>query len=314
MKVFRALSSRLKQVSKNSVLAIGIFDGCHLGHQKILKKLVGQSRRRGVPAGLMTFSPHPDRVLNHRKIKLIQTNQQKLESIKSQGLDFCLVLSLERDLADLSGQEFARKILKSRLGIREVVVGENFRFGHNRQCGVKELRLFGRRHGFRVVVVRPVKKRGTQVSSSLIRNLLEKGRVEQAARLLGRPYEISGTIIRGRGFGRKLGFRTINLKTKNEILPSGVYLSLVKIADRTLPAVANIGFRPTFGGRQPSVEAHLLDFSGELYLQPARLYLLKKIRAEKKFPSVEALSRQIAADVSRARKLFMARGSRFFQP
>lgn len=306
MKVFRRLSPRLKSLTADSVLAIGVFDGCHLGHQKILKNLIKRGRQLGVAAGLMTFSPHPERVLNHKKIPLIQTGRQKLDWLEKQGLDYCLILSLEKDLATLSGREFAREILTELLGIREVVVGENFRFGHNRRCGVRELRDFGRSYGFRVKAVRPVKKDRTQVSSSLIRNLLEKGQVEQAARLLGRPYEIRGTIIRGRGFGRTLGFPTINLKTRNEILPPGVYLALVKIGNTTCQAVANIGFRPTFGGKQPSVEAHLLDFSGKLYGREARLYLIKKLRNEKKFPSVESLRRQIAADVSRARQLFRA--------
>lgn len=306
MKVFRRLSPRLRGLTANSVLAIGIFDGCHLGHQKILKNVINQGRRLGVAAGLMTFSPHPERILNHKIIPLIQTGRQKLEWLEKRGLDYCLILSLEKDLATLSGREFARKILSEQLGISAVVVGQNFRFGHNRRCGVRELRVFGRRYGFRVMAVRPVTRGGTQVSSSLIRHLLEKGRVEQAASLLGRPYEIQGTIIRGRGFGRTLGFPTINLKTQNEILPPGVYLALVKIGNTTYRAVANIGFCPTFGGKQPSVEAHLLDFSGKLYGQEARLYLLKKLRNEKKFPSVESLRRQIASDVSRARQLFRA--------
>lgn len=306
MKVFRRLSPRLRGLTADSVLAIGIFDGFHLGHQKILKNVINQGRRLGVAAGLMTFSPHPERVLNHKKIPLIQTSRQKLEWLEKEGLDYCLILSLEKDLATLSGREFARKILREKLGISAVVVGKNFRFGHHRRCGVRELRVFGRRYGFRVMAVRPVTKGGTQVSSSLIRNLLKKGRVEQAASLLGRPYEIRGTIIRGRGFGRTLGFPTINLKTQNEILPSGVYLALVKIGNTTYRAVANIGFRPTFGGKQPSVEAHLLDFSGKLYSQEAGLYLIKKLRDEKKFPSVESLRRQIASDVSRARQLFRA--------
>lgn len=306
MKVFRRLSPRLKGLTAGSVLAIGVFDGCHLGHQKILKNLIKRGRQLGVATGLMTFSPHPERVLNHKKIPLIQTGRQKLDWLEKQGLDYCLILSLEKDLATLSGREFARKILGEQLGIREVVVGENFRFGHNRRSGVRELRDFGRSYGFRVTAVRPLKKYRTQVSSSLIRSLLEKGRVEQAARLLDRPYEIRGTIIRGRGFGRTIGFPTINLKTSNEILPPGVYLSLVKIGNTTYRAVANIGFRPTLGGRKSSVEAHLLDFSGRLYGREARLYLLKKLRDEKKFPSVEALVRQIAVDVSRARRLFGA--------
>lgn len=314
MKVFRRLSPRLKGLTADSVLAIGIFDGCHLGHQKILKNLIKQGRQLGVAAGLMTFCPHPERILNHKRIPLIQTGRQKLEWLEKQGLDYCLILPLEKDLATLSGREFARKVLREQLGISAVVVGKNFRFGHNRRCGVRELENFGRRYGFRVMAVRPVTKGGTQVSSSLIRNLLEKGLVEQAASLLGRPYEIRGTIIRGRGFGRTLGFPTINLKTRNEILPPGVYLSLVKIGNNTYRAVANIGFRPTLGGRGSSVEAHLLDFSGKLYGREAGLYLLKKLRNEKRFPSVESLRRQIAADVFRARQFFRAGRGRFSKP
>lgn len=314
MKVFRRLSPRLKRLTENSILAIGIFDGCHLGHQKILQRLTEKSRRLRAAAGLMTFSPHPDRVLNQKKIKLIQTGRQKLECLEKTGLNYCLVLSLERDLAALSGQEFAEKVLKEQLAVREVVVGQNFRFGHNRRCGVRELRSFGRRYGFQVTVVRPVKSGGHQVSSSLVRKHLEKGRVELAVRLLGRPYEISGTVIRGCGLGRTLGFPTINLKTQNEILPAGVYLSLVEIRGRLYPAVANIGFRPTFDGQQASVEAHLLGFSGKVYGRQASLRLLKKLRDEKKFSSAEALRKQIAADVLRARRYFKARGRRLLQP
>ncbi|MGB9906071.1 MAG: bifunctional riboflavin kinase/FAD synthetase [Candidatus Saccharicenans sp.] len=306
MKVFRRLSTRLKKVSLNSVLAIGIFDGCHLGHQKILKKLLTRSRQLQVAAGLMTFSPHPDRVLNRKKINLIQTPRQKLAYLKKSGLDYCLILSLEQDLASLSGEQFARDILKEALGLQEVVVGQNFRFGHNRRCGVRELRAFGRRYGFRVSIIKPLRQDGQQVSSSLIRRYLQQGRVELAARLLGRPYEISGRIIRGRGFGRSLGFPTINLETANEILPAGVFLALVLIHNKTYPAVANIGFRPTFGGGRPSVEAHLLDFSGQLYGRRVSLRLLRKLRSERKFPSPEALRKQIGRDVARARKYFRA--------
>lgn len=309
MRIFRRLSPQVRNISQNSILAIGIFDGCHLGHQKILKKLLTRSRRLGVAAGLMTFSPHPDRVLNHKKVKLIQTPQQKTEFLKKWGLDFCLILSLERDLAALSGKEFSRDILKNRLGVREVIVGQNFRFGHNRCCGVRELRAFAGLYNFQAVVVKPVTKAGHPVSSSLIRNYLAKGRVEQAARLLGRPYEIQGTVVKGRGFGRTLGFPTINLKTANEILPPGVYISLVQIDDRIHPAVANIGFRPTLGHRQPSVEAHLLEFSEELYGRSVSLKFLKKLRDEKKFPSSEALKKQIAADVCHARRYFENTGS-----
>lgn len=306
MKVYYRLSPRLKQVSLNSVLAIGIFDGCHLGHQKILRNLLARSRQLGVPAGLMTFSPHPDLVLNRKKISLIQTPEQKLEYLKKTGLDYCLILSLGQDLACLSGEEFARDILKKALGLQEVIVGQNFRFGHQRQCGIRELKAFGRRYGFRVSIIKPLRRHGQPVSSSLIRQYLKKGRIELAASMLGQPYEISGRIIRGHGLGRRLGFPTINLETANEILPPGVYLALVLISQKTYQALANIGCRPTLGEKQPSAEAHLLDFSGQLYGRAVRLQLLRKLRPEKKFQSLEALRDQIARDVARARNYFQA--------
>lgn len=304
MKIFRRLSSRVKTISKNSVLTIGIFDGCHLGHQKILQKLIRRSRQLGVPAGLMTFHPHPERILNHREIKLIQTMQQKLEYMKQAGLDYCLILPMNKKLAGLSGEEFVRKYLKEKLGVGEVVVGENFRFGHNQSCGIKELRRSGRQHGIKVTAVKSVIWHRQPVSSSLIRRLLEKGQIGQAARLLGRPYEIAGQVVRGKGFGRRLGFPTINLKTANEILPSGVYAGLATVGNRVYPAAINIGFRPTFGGKGPSVEAHLLHFQGSLYGRKVILKLYHRLRDEKKFSDTEALKNQIAADVEEVRKYF----------
>lgn len=304
MRIFRRLSPTLKSISQESIVAIGIFDGLHLGHQKILRTVITKSRQHHLRTGVMTFSPHPDQILNDRAIKLIQTEKQKLHFLKALNIDYCLILSFEQELASLSGQEFALKILKQGLGIKEVVVGQNFRFGHRRHCGVKELKAFGQKYHFRVSVIKPIMKDGYQVSSSLIRHWLEKGRVDKAAELLGYPYEISGKIIKGQGIGQQLGFPTINLKTENQILPSGVYLSLAVIRDRIIPSVTNIGFRPTFNGQQPTVEAHLLDLTGRFYHQSASLYLLKRLRPEKKFGSTLELQRQITRDVERAKKYF----------
>ncbi len=304
MKIFRHLSPRLKNITRDSILAIGMFDGLHLGHQRILKTVLRQARQQGCRSGVLTFFPHPDRVLNHQPVLLIQTTEQKLEYFRQLGLDYCLLLSLDRKLAGMSGREFVERVLKKTLQVREVVVGRNFRFGRHRLCGVRELKNFGSKLGIKILDLNPVRKSGQKISSSLIRRYLEKGEVEKAWKLLGKPYEITGLVVKGRGLGRKLGFPTINLKTKNEILPAGVFLSLVKTGKRILPAVSNIGFRPTFGSKKPSVEAHLLDFSGRLYNRSVSLYLLKKLRDEKRFPDHQALRRQIEKDVSWARRLF----------
>ena len=308
MKIFYHLEPDLISTSKNSVLAIGIFDGLHLGHWKILARVKKSATLKNLKTGILTFYPHPERALNKKKVKLIQTLEQRLELFKKEKIDFCLILSLNRHLARLSGRDFARLILKDALQVKEVVVGKNFRFGHQRACGLKELKAFGQLFGFKVVAIQPVKKNSHQVSSSLIRRWLDKGRVEEAAKLLGRPYEISGQMVKGRGIGRILGFPTINLQTQNEILPPGVYISLAVIGKMTYPAVANIGFRPTFSETdQPTVEAHLIDFSGRLSGKKVSLRLLKRLRAEKKFPSPEKLKIQIARDVNQARNFFKRR-------
>jgi riboflavin kinase/FMN adenylyltransferase len=304
MRIFRRLSPGLKSISKESILTIGVFDGVHLGHQKILKAILAKAGQHNLRSGVMTFRPHPDRILNGKGLKLIQTEKQKLSFFETLGIDYCLILSLERDLASLSGQEFAQKILKQGLSIKEVIVGQNFRFGHRRHCGVKELKACGRKYHFRVSVIKPVRKANCRVSSSLIRHWLEKGQVDKAVELLGRPYEISGKIVKGQGIGRKLGFPTINLKTENEILPSGVYLSLAAIKNRIIPSVTNIGFQPTFGRQRSAVETHLLGLKGQFYNQPASIYLLKKLRPEKNFSSALELQKQIVKDVEQARQYF----------
>ncbi|MCI4445470.1 MAG: bifunctional riboflavin kinase/FAD synthetase [Candidatus Aminicenantes bacterium] len=299
MKIFHQLSPQLKIHSRNSVLAVGIFDGLHLGHQKILKTAVAEARKLGSKAGVMSFSPHPDKFLNHQPVKLIQTLEQRIQGFSLFGLDYSLILSLEPEIVTLSGEDFAREILKDLLQVKQVVVGTNFRFGQARSCGVKDLLIFGEKFGFKVKVLKPVRRGKHLISSSLIRKCLEKGQVEKARLYLGRPYEIRGKVIQGQKLGRKLGFPTINLLTENEILPRGVFLSLALLEKKLFPAVSNIGFRPTINGQELMVETHLLGLKSEHYGQKLSLFLLKKIRAEKKFSSLEKLKEQIKKDIDR---------------
>ncbi|HOT68499.1 MAG TPA: bifunctional riboflavin kinase/FAD synthetase [Candidatus Saccharicenans sp.] len=311
MKVFHHLSRRVRPETAGSVLAIGIFDGFHRGHQKIIKKVKAEASLKGVAAGVLSFSPHPEKALNGRPIKMIQTLEQRLRSFERAGLDFCLLFDLDNGLSRLSGEEFARQIIKDSLGIQQVVVGRNFRFGHQRQCGVDDLKKFGHLFGFKVTVLEPARSGGRPISSSLIRKLLESGRIEEANKLLGHPYEISGRVVSGDKLGQRLGFPTINLETENEITPAGVFITLTEINRKIFPSVSNIGIRPTVGGTVRQVESHLLDIALKVYQQKVSLFLLKKIREEKKFDSIQTLKEAMARDVNLARKFFRGRSGRF---
>jgi len=310
MKVFHHLSRRVRSETAGSVLAIGIFDGFHRGHQKIIKKVKAEASSKGAAAGVLSFSPHPEKVLNGRPIKMIQTLEQRLRSFERAGLDFCLLFDLDNGLSRLSGEEFARQIIKDSLGVQQVVVGRNFRFGHQRQCSVDELKLFGHLFGFKVTILEPARSGGRPISSSLIRKLLESGRIEDANKLLGHPYEISGRVVSGDRLGQRLGFPTINLETENEITPTGVFITLTEISGKIFPSVSNIGIRPTVGGTVRRVESHLLDINLKVYRQKVSLFLLKKIREEKKFDSVQALKEAIVRDINLARKFFERRVGR----
>jgi len=311
MKVFHHLSRRVRPETAGSVLAIGIFDGFHRGHQKIIKKVKAEASSKGAAAGVLSFSPHPEKALNGRPIKMIQTLEQRLRSFERAGLDFCLLFDLDNGLSRLSGEEFARQIIKDGLGIQQVVVGRNFRFGHQRQCGVDDLKKFGHLFGFKVTVLEPARSGGRPISSSLIRKLLESGRIEEANKLLGHPYGISGRVVSGNKLGQRLGFPTINLETENEITPAGVFITLTEINRKIFPSVSNIGIRPTVGGTVRQVESHLLDIALKVYQQKVSLFLLKKIREEKKFDSIQALKEAMARDVNLARKFFRGRSGRF---
>ncbi len=310
MRVFRHLSSEARQQAAGSVLAIGIFDGFHLGHQKIIKKVRAEAREARCLAGVLSFYPHPDQALNHRPIKMIQTLEQRLQAFELAGLDFCLLLELDKKLSSFSGETFARQIIKDSLKVKEVVVGRNFRFGYRRQCGVEDLKRFGRLDGFKVKALEPAVRHGHPISSSLIRKLLETGQVEKASQLLGRPYELSGRVVTGQKLGRQLGYPTLNLETKNDLLPPGVFISLTEIKGAVHPSVSNIGVRPTLGGKTTRIESHLLDVTLKVYGQPVSLLLIKKIRAEKKFSSLQALREALAGDISLARKFFKGTSGR----
>jgi len=303
MKVFNGFEE-VPPFPRGAVVAVGNFDGIHLGHRKILERVLELAAKKGLFALVLTFFPHPARSLNKRDVPLIQTLGQRLEGLRGTGVKRVVVVPLGPGVRRLSGHAFAGRVLKGALHAEEVVVGENFRFGKDRRYGVAELIRLGRELGFGVHGVPPVEKAGEIVSSSLIRHELAKGNVEKATELLGRPYEIEGCVVKGESRGRVLGFPTANIHTANEILPRGIFVTLAVTASKSLPSVTNVGVGPTFGGRRLGVEAHVLNHKRNLYGRTVKLRFLKKLRNERRFGTSEALVDQIARDVAEARLYF----------
>jgi riboflavin kinase/FMN adenylyltransferase len=308
MKVLHGFKER-PAYARGASVAIGNFDGLHLGHQRILRYLVETAREKGLVSLVLTFSPHPERVLEGGRIAMIQTLRQRLEAIKALGVRVVLVASFDRDFAGLSSSEFVDRVIVSHLRAREVVVGQNFRFGRERQGDIADLRRFGEKRDFVVTGIPAVIRMGRVVSSSLIRRLLEEGSLTRANSLLGRPYEIEGEVVRGSGRGQTLGFPTANLRTTNEILPAGVFVTEAYISDRSHPSITNIGRRPTFGGGRLEVETHVLGLRDPLYRKHIALRFFRKLRAENKYADPAQLVVQVRKDIAAARAYFEKRGT-----
>jgi riboflavin kinase/FMN adenylyltransferase len=285
------------------VLALGNFDGVHLGHQAIFQHVVTRAREVDGTSMVFTFEPHPLQVLAPEKAPpLLTTYEQKIRLIAALGITVALRVPFTEQFARQEPIEFVREVLWRHLGIHEVVVGHDFRFGHRRAGTVDFLQAQAEHFGYRVTVIPAIMQDDTVVSSSNIRRLLLQGQVEPAARLLGRYYVIEGPVVEGFRRGRQLGFPTANVRPINAIVPhKGVYTVRVEWENRLYPGVANVGYNPTFGNQALSVEAHLFDVDADLYGATVRVEFLHRIRDERKFASVEELAAQIASDAQEAR-------------
>jgi riboflavin kinase/FMN adenylyltransferase len=279
--------------------AIGTFDGVHRGHQLLIRQLIQTARRKKLRSIIITL----ERPVRHVP-GLLSTAAEKIELLSGFPVDEIVVLPVSREITDLPAEQFLREVLHEKLGVRHLVIGQNFAFGHGRQGDVRWLKKNGPAAGVAVSVVRPLQYRGKIISSSRIRTLLQHGRLRYAARLLGRAYRIEGLPEPGRQIGRQLGFPTINLRVDaDKLLPLGVHAALVEGKERLYPAVINIGIRPTFFGEGEVVpEINLLDFKGKWPAKLTRVHLLNHIRGEIKFSGREALKQQIAADREKARQ------------
>jgi riboflavin kinase/FMN adenylyltransferase len=286
-------------------VAIGNFDGVHRGHAALVRAAV-RARAAGGCVVALTFDPHPARlVVPERAPATLTTLAQKKELLEALGVEKLAVLPFTHELSAMSAQEFATQALVGALEARTVIVGENFRFGRDREGGVRRLKTLGADLGFGVEVVEPVLHEDRPISSSRVREALGRGAVEQAEALLGHPFFVDGVVVEGERRGRTLGFPTANLQTENETLPSsGVYAVRCRVSTgQWVPGVANLGHRPTFGGTGPSVEAHLIGFDADLYGSRLRLQFEARVRDEQRFSGPEALVEQIRKDVEHARGL-----------
>jgi len=302
MQIVRGLES-FPPDSAPSAVALGAFDGIHLGHRAILGTAVTQARHDELRALACTFDRHPMEVLQPDRAPLpITTLEERLELIAETGIDTTVVIPFTPAVAGIEAQTFVRDVLVGTLKAREIVVGFNHRFGRGARGDAKLLEALAVTLGFRAHIVPALLVDGVAVSSSEIRAALQRGDLPDAARLLGRPYSIRGEVVRGAGRGRTLGFPTANVKTDRPLgLPVGVYVCRLTVGGRQHQAVVNVGFRPTFGETELAVEAHVLDFTGNLYDERVTLTFVRRLREERKFPSVDALREQIALDVAAAR-------------
>ena len=289
------------------VLALGNFDGLHRGHMKIIDRVRRRAGERGGTPAAMTFDPHPPRVLRPDKAPpLLMTKAQKIEALTRAGMQGIAVVRFTQELSLWEPETFVRTVLIEWLHVSEVWVGANFLFGHQRAGTFTVLRSLGARYGFRAEKIDPVRYKDFVVSSTRIRRLVSEGRVDEAGALLGHHYFIDGTVTRGAGRGRSIGFPTANLSTDNELPPpAGVYATTATLDGILHPSITNIGLRPTFGDvERPVIETHIFDIDRDLYDQSVRLSFVQRLRDERPFPDVDALRAQIDADCRSARRLF----------
>jgi riboflavin kinase/FMN adenylyltransferase len=291
-----------------TVVSVGNFDGVHMAHQAVVRRMAERAHAIGGKAVAVTFDPHPLRILRpDSSPRLLTPLDVKLQLLEQTGVDAVLVLPFTRDLSLMSAHDFARNVLVEALHAREVHEGYNFHFGHKAQGNVDTLAQFGREMGFDVHTYSEQLLRGHHVSSSEIRSLIAAGRVERAHALLGRPFSILSNPGRGRGYGTRYTVPTVNLARYDELVPAnGVYITRVRVNGECFDAVTNVGVRPTFGPDSFAIESHLLNFHPiELLAQTeVELIFLKRLRDERKFEIVEALREQIGKDVERAQRFF----------
>lgn len=327
MKIVTDLKQFRKDEFSNLVVALGNFDGVHLGHLEIIRTIRERAKKIGGRSAIFTFKEHPQRILHRKEDPPILTALvHKLFLLKKEEVDLCFLIDFTVELSQKTPEEFIREIFVERLGAREICLGFNARFGHNRAGDSHLMRQLAARHGFGFLEAPPFEVEGRVVSSSAIRSLIQEGELTEAAALLGRPYSFFGTVISGAGRGKDIGFPTANLDLHSEVMPpEGVYAAWVRVLDCSLApmkegrvdfqervigdhlkALLNYGRRPTFGtDSKPIPEVHLLDFNEDLMGKTVEVTIGERLRSEQAFSNEEALRRQIRQDIAAGQKWFV---------
>ena len=294
----------IKKDHKESVIAIGNFDGLHVGHQKVLKEARKKAKNQKIKFGLVTFEPVPTMFFNKNiKNHRINSLSQKIYFLKKIKLDFLIIINFNRFFSNLKPEKFIKKILFDKIKCKYVFISKNFRFGKKRLGDIKTLKNFEKKYSYKMIVTIPQKKREKIVSSTLIRKIIYKGRVKEAEKLLGRPWCVEGKVIRGNQRGRKIGFPTCNIKLNSYTLPKlGVYAVQVEIDNIKKKGIANIGYRPTFNGKTLLLEVNIFGIKRNLYKKILKISFIKFVRAENKFKDINQLKAQIKKDIINAKK------------
>lgn len=304
MKIVRGIKNIPDPIS-HPVVAIGNFDGAHVGHQVIFRRTAERAREIKGTAVVLTFEPHPLKVIAPEKVPpLLTTFRKKMDLIAQCGIDMTICADFTRQFADQRPREFARNILVDTIGAKEVIVGFDYAFGKGREGTIAYLKKMGDEMGFAVHVIEPVKVGDQLVSSSRVRELIEEGDIETAAEFLGRPYSLAGPVIAGYKTGGKIGFPTANIDTRHVQVPgTGVYAVYITHENRRFPGVANVGFNPTFHRDRLIVEVHILEFDEKIYGQEIEVLFIKRLRDEIEFRSADELVAQIKKDIKTAKTL-----------
>ena len=309
METFRSISE-LSKLRGPLFLAIGVFDGVHLGHQAVISTSAQHARAANGTAVVVTFDPHPEKVLRPKTAPhLLTATPHKIALIRDLGVAHLLIITFDKQFAATEPEEFVHELVEHSKSLREICVGHEWSFGKNRRGNLKLLNQFGARFDFGVVGIPPVTVNGELVSSTTIRKAVETGDLAKAAQMLGREYTVLGTVVSGDNRGKKIGFPTANLSAHNEQFPpNGVYFAEAKLEGVIYPGVVNLGYRPTVDTRKSEriLEIHLFDFDHDIYGKDLEVRFIRYLRPETKFESVEALVRQIGLDVKQARKLSVA--------
>jgi len=309
MKIFHGIENA--NIMRPTVLTLGVFDGLHLGHQRIMQTVVERGKIVGAHATAITFDPHPRAVLHPESAPpLLQTLDQRLASLEMLGIEQAIVVKFDSEFAAQPAEDFLSNIIRDRLHAKEVYLGKGFAFGKDRGGNIDLLRQKSKELGFAADEVDEVQIRGRRISSSAIRKHLAEGRINLARRMLGRPYGVEGVVVRGDRRGHTIGYPTANLKPHNRVIPRfGVYATATLIDGIWRRSVTNIGVRPTFeNGSEPSIETYVFDFDGDLYGNVLRVRFLHRIRDERKFNGIDELKAQIEKDTARARNYFHHQG------